>query len=972
MLQLKNVSKIYSTKGGENVFALHDVSVTFAETGLVFLLGKSGSGKSTLLNIAGGLDEPTYGEVVVMGKSSNDFSGSDFDSYRNTYVGFVFQEYNVLNEFNVEDNVALALELQGKTKNAEEIKRILDEVELGDYAKRKPNTLSGGQKQRIAIARALVKNPQIIMADEPTGALDSATGKQVFDTLKRLSETRLVLVVSHDREFAEQYGDRIIELKDGRIISDVSKQSVEADSVSETVTKIDENTLSISCGSALTQAEWEEINRFIASGEGNVLISKGKQEIESFCKVNRISENGSRDQFVETPPVAVSQPKEAVKFIRSRLPARKAFRIGVSNLRIKRIRLAFTIILAAISFIMFGLSSTMMLFDEKLVLTRSFTASDYEYLLLSKRYEKRVYFPYDDEPLYSTTEATLFTPSEVDALSENAFGAYSFNATFSNFIATTGMEDISPKVQYLAVPSENNPVRKRLIAGSYPASADEICVSSYFYSYAKEKGFYPTVNDAVSDLPLTIRSEADLIGQKVSSSKLTFTISGIFDSGNIPAEYQSIDLNDWTAQRLFRQYLSESLNYTLFVSDAFETKYADLLTQNRPYFNYFKNTTSSYKLADRDGNVFDYSNAFAVYSPEKPHPETVFFDENKTTVEGKEFLLSVNLLARYIRTIVETDKKELPDEMRAELSAAVYALLFETVEEINEEDGTVMSRPATQEEIAAAQETVISYAKEHIKQLYVSHDVLDVLNDFGEWKPTDDGVFDLVGISLDNNNFYSGGIFCSQSFFDTLDLIKSNREETNYILEQDAKYSMAFVPFNHTETQFNDIYRKTEHNAETDILYTFSHSIANEVSNISYVIEELSVVFIWIGVILAIFSALLLFNFISVSIANKKREIGILRAVGARGVDVFKIFFSESGVIVGICLILSIIGTLATTLILNNVLHAELAVSTQLFVFGPIPILLMIGIAALVAVVATFLPVYLAARKKPVESIRSL
>lgn len=199
------------------------MSIKFPERGLVFILGKSGSGKSTLLNVLGGLDQVDKGEIIIKGKSSKDFSQSDFDSYRNTYLGFVFQEYNILNEFSVGENIALALQLQGKKASKEEITKILDEVDLKGFADRKPNELSGGQKQRIAIARALIKNPPIILADEPTGALDSRTGIQIFDTLKSLSQHKLVIVVSHDREFAEQYGDRVIELKDGKIISDISK-----------------------------------------------------------------------------------------------------------------------------------------------------------------------------------------------------------------------------------------------------------------------------------------------------------------------------------------------------------------------------------------------------------------------------------------------------------------------------------------------------------------------------------------------------------------------------------------------------------------------------------------------------------------------------------------------------------------------------------------------------------------------------
>lgn len=212
MLETKELVKIYKPKKGVPVTALNKISLKFPEKGMVFLLGKSGSGKSTLLNVLGGLDKYDGGEIIIKGVSSKNFRQQHFDSYRNTYVGFIFQEYNVLDEFSVGANIALAIELQGRRASDSEINDILKQVDLEGFGARKPNELSGGQKQRVAIARALVKKPEIIMADEPTGALDSATGKQVFDTLKKLSETKLVIVVSHDREFAEQYADRIIEL----------------------------------------------------------------------------------------------------------------------------------------------------------------------------------------------------------------------------------------------------------------------------------------------------------------------------------------------------------------------------------------------------------------------------------------------------------------------------------------------------------------------------------------------------------------------------------------------------------------------------------------------------------------------------------------------------------------------------------------------------------------------------------------
>ena len=180
MLELVNIKRYYTQKKGPTVKALDDVSLVFPETGMVFVLGKSGSGKSTLLNVIGGLDQATSGDLIIKGKSTKKFKQNEFDSYRNTMVGFIFQEYNILNDFTVGQNIGIALELQGEKASNGKINAMLELLDMQGYGHRKPNTLSGGQKQRVAIARALVKNPQIIMADEPTGALDSVTGKQLL------------------------------------------------------------------------------------------------------------------------------------------------------------------------------------------------------------------------------------------------------------------------------------------------------------------------------------------------------------------------------------------------------------------------------------------------------------------------------------------------------------------------------------------------------------------------------------------------------------------------------------------------------------------------------------------------------------------------------------------------------------------------------------------------------------------------
>lgn len=217
MIKIRNVCKSYTLGVGE-VKALDNVCFDLPGKGLFFVLGKSGSGKSTLLNVLGGLDKADSGSVVIDGNDILKFGESELDGYRNGYCGFVFQEFNLLPMLNVEENVRLGLSLQGEKDTGLRVKEALASVELSGYEGRNITELSGGQKQRVAIARAIVKGSSLILADEPTGALDKSTGEKIFQLLKKVSEDKAVIVVTHDREAAQKYGDRIIELSDGKII----------------------------------------------------------------------------------------------------------------------------------------------------------------------------------------------------------------------------------------------------------------------------------------------------------------------------------------------------------------------------------------------------------------------------------------------------------------------------------------------------------------------------------------------------------------------------------------------------------------------------------------------------------------------------------------------------------------------------------------------------------------------------------
>ena len=221
MLEIKNITKIYKTNDLEQI-ALNKVSINFRKCEFVSILGPSGSGKTTLLNIIGGLDHYDSGDLIINDISTKEYKDRDWDSYRNHRIGFVFQSYNLIGHQSVLKNVELALTLSGvsKKERVQKAKKALEVVGLKEHMNKKPNQLSGGQMQRVAIARALVNNPDILLADEPTGALDSETSKQIMELLKKVADEKLVIMVTHNPELAMEYSTRIVKLKDGKITDD--------------------------------------------------------------------------------------------------------------------------------------------------------------------------------------------------------------------------------------------------------------------------------------------------------------------------------------------------------------------------------------------------------------------------------------------------------------------------------------------------------------------------------------------------------------------------------------------------------------------------------------------------------------------------------------------------------------------------------------------------------------------------------
>ncbi len=768
MLQVRNLTKTYKIRGGASVVALNNVSLSFADKGMCFILGKSGSGKSTLLNAIGGLDSFDSGEIIIKGKSSSDFKQSDFDSYRNTYVGFIFQEYNILQEFNVEKNVQLALELQGKRADKQRVNSLLAEVGLEGYGKRKINQLSGGQKQRVAIARALVKDPEIILADEPTGALDSNTGIQVMEALQNLSKTRLVIVVTHDREFAEKYGDRVIEFKDGHVIRDDSKRQVPPTMLSEGFKMVGNDTIQITKGHRVSSSEMLKIMETIKHSEGDVIISTNARNNDQFRDVASIDKAGNSLTFSETTADDVRSNKNSgAQFIKSKLSFKDSFRMGLRNLRIKPVKLLVTIILCMVSFGMFGIVDTLNSYDRTRCAVISLQQDTNN--TLSFYAEKRSEYQQDGD-YFSRSEQMDMTESDITSIYNDTgvqcYPVCKMNYDIENFISKNDAPTYyymygSKKIEYV---SDMNDIFTKM-SGTYPATNGDAMITKYllelfnYYGYTSGGNTYPA-GSVTAD---------NIVGKTISVAYTDYKICGVLD--------------------------------TKFDSEAYAK-----LRENR-----------------QSASISDFYLENALYN------EINYGWHNALFVHSSNFSASDNIS---------------------------YA---------------VGIKPTTQQQIRK----IVDYH-------YAN----------------DDNRTDGTRVYLQN-------------------------------------------------------------------------SVINEISSIDSSVESMRKPLMYVAIGLAVFASLMLMNFISNSVAAKKREIGILRAVGARSIDVYSIFLNESLIVAVINGIISSVAAFIATKFIGQSLASGLNMKIQLFNFGVRQIILLFLLSILVAVVSSFLPSYRISKKKPIDAINN-
>ncbi len=1060
MLEIKNLVKKYVSKKGTVVKALDDVSIRFPSKGMVFILGKSGSGKSTLLNVMGGLDVPDSGEIIIQNKSSRNFNQNDFDCYRNTYLGFVFQEYNLLEDFNVEENISLALELQKKTLNPFELSAILDKVGLRGLGKRKVSELSGGQKQRVAIARALVKKPEIIFADEPSGALDSNTGRQIFDTLKTLSEEKLVVIISHDRDFAEYYGDRIIELRDGKVYSDLTKSMGKYPD--KGIIELGNGVVKIAKGRKLSSSDVQRINDIIARNNEDMYISYNTIFNETISDV--IGDDSNAVSFNKTNEGLLFSDDSHFEPIKSKLSGIKCIKLSLSMIRHKPIRLLITVLLCFISFTMFAITSIFATYNMISSMTSTVLKQNNAYIPISKAYNS---MPENESNVFNY-QPILMNDSEVSAVSKKLksvseenkdptlIKVYGTSPSSTYISAPIGDTEINtyyytPGIEGL-VNADDVPKRYQIITGGKPTQFGEIAVTKNFFETIRDHGkiFFDTSTNNI--IKRGIENPADLLGLPLYQEGVTFFICGVYDTNFDKTPYAALTNAEEVSNNTdkYRELISSfeyQNKYSFHSMGIVASSTIDLLVENQ------KNSITSGSLSSfcfhtryvYRGDAVSFT-TYDAFDPNSSPVEVIkniaekqeIVKDNSTSyissfrylsmIQNGGFLafasssdsLTINVMDPNVVDLFkqEPDESTFPftfrysnilNDLKTNVMMIMSAKYFDkdpnqtsfiysyvTDLEKGKETPTYANKPITINNQQYSQKEVYDEAKtlyNNFLELLLTGTCSDIQFAQLNLSPIFRNEFSTLYLrfeseSLEENNImgnvvstngynhgketYLGGIIRKLDE----NTIYLNEELANDFFTKTTRQPYKFVLYDNSKND-EGVIKSLLSSTYTKVNYRHANFITDNYtfdafSSVDDFVGGLSRIFLIVGGVLGAFAIILFSNFISTSINDKQADIGILRALGSRGTDIFKLFFIESFIVALLCTILSIAMTFAGTFALNITFSNIASTTLTIFTPGIIHISIIIGLSFLVALVSSFIPVRRIASKKPVDAIRKV
>ena len=948
MLRLQNVRKSYKTKAG-NVNALDCVSLNFPSSGLVFITGKSGCGKTTLLNVIGGLDGIDDGEILVQDKNFSNFSAAEYDSYRNTFIGFIFQEYNLLPEFTVKKNIEIAMELQGRKANEAELEALLKDMEIEGFKTRYPFELSGGQRQRVAIARALVKQPRIILADEPTGALDSGTGIQVLDTLKKLSKDKLVIVVSHDREFAEKYADRIIHLVDGKVAQDVTFTKKEiASNVSE-----QEGALIIREGAELSENEKETL--------ANAIKERKKIEVvENLC---------FRDKR-QTGEI-VCAAGDCVSLRKSKMKLKSAAYLGLKSLAVKPLRLVLTILISALAFAVFALFDTIANFSTPNVLKNQLnnalspTIVAYPDYIADYTIGDRYSIKVSESVIKELDGKTGGKIKGIFDLRDNTAGSVQDTLAITELISSevvVGKRYYANAVNGFVEFEKEKEITKNgkfkdfdysLVYGEYPELIYEngVLVEDSLYKIAISTYLADSIIYYLNDSPLNgkiINTYKDLIGATITVGRQKYTITGLIDCGEVPIKYdilrQSTPYNVTTNALLgdFNAYIDSSAKKCLFVAKDF-LRTVNEKTSSAELF-YIGNSTwtmSALNAVKKQVSTYIYN------AEECAVNKMLFFDQNNPR-DYKAGIADDEILIHYLNleTLFAAEINALgSNPERLEIKNLIASMGTGTAEN---------NRAALAEILNKLQ---VNITNESFKATIHQH--------FTATGTKCDKAVKLVGVyfGMDPESYTSASNYKV--------MMNENLMRELGVFSRQGEYSKLL--FSARSVRFGGGVIVNYFTSESGLtLNWYNNFTLNTIKSNEIIIRQVANLFLYAAIALALLSVFMLYNYMSTSIANKKQSVGVLRGLGAGGKDIFLTFLCESLIVAFINGILANLFAVLACALVNAYIVQIMHISVHFALFGGRQIFIIILISLLTAISSSALPIFKICKKKPVELIRRL
>lgn len=852
MLELKKISKIYETENFKQK-ALNDVSISFRENEFVSILGPSGSGKTTLLNIIGGLDDYTSGDLIINGVSTKKYGDRDWDTYRNHSVGFVFQSYNLIPHQTILSNVELALTLSGvsKAERKKRAKKALKKVGLGDHINKKPNQLSGGQMQRVAIARALVNNPDILLADEPTGALDSKTSTQIMDLLSEVAKDRLVIMVTHNSDLAYDYSTRIIELKDGIIKGDTNPYNEVTNEITNKKKSKKTNmsfltALSLSLNNLMTKKGRTLLTAFAGSigiiGIALILsLSSGVQDYISRVQEETLT---SYPLTVESNSIdltsAISEKREEVLDERKDDRGKEVYNKIYSN----------NTLVDTLSIMSNKVESNNLELFKKFIEDNNeiedyTTAIGYEYDLQLQLYKS--------DTSNGVVKVNPNTVLESIGLKQGSATSFLMGDVFSEMFEN---EDINNNMY-------------EIVTGHLPESYNEVVLLVDGQNQISDFVLYA--------LGLKDQQELKNIFEMVQNGE------------EITSEQVEYDYEELVG-----------LTFKLLLNTDYYEKVNGLWVDKSEDEEFLKNKLSSAEEIKVVGIV-------------KPNPDATISSNSNGGI------FYTNDLEKYV--IGKINESEIVNEQKEKPEINVITGMKFNEEEFsvdklsNEQKKYLQS--LSEEELAE----VITKYKEQMSMTY------------------EDMLIELGSVDLDNPT----AIYLYAKDFKSKDKIKDI---------------------------INDYNKEQEDKGNDGNVISYSDLVGMLMSSVTDIVDMISYVLIGFVSISLVVSSIMIGIITYISVLERTKEIGILRAIGASKKDVSRVFNAET-LIIG--LVAGIIG-IVLTLILNipiNIIIGNIAGVNNLSKLPVMGAIILILISIILTLIAGLIPSSIASKKDPVESLRS-